>query len=166
MKVSIIAAVTADGFIAKASDHMADWTSPEDKKRFVALTREAGVMIMGSSTFDTIGRPLPGRKTVVYTTNPSKYAGVDILTTKDDPKVLLEKLEAEGYSQVAICGGAHIYDLFIQSGFVTDIYLTVEPVLFGQGLTLFTNPTEYKLELVAHEKLNDNTVATHYRVLA
>jgi dihydrofolate reductase len=51
MKVFLIAAVTADGFIGRDASHLADWTSPEDKKLFRKLTTEAGVVVMGSKTF-------------------------------------------------------------------------------------------------------------------
>jgi dihydrofolate reductase len=61
MKVFVIAALSADGFIAQAEDHVADWTGTEDKKLFVQLTKEAGIMVMGSKTLATIGRALPGR---------------------------------------------------------------------------------------------------------
>lgn len=164
MKVSLIAAVTADGFIAKTSDHFADWTSKEDKQLFVKLTKEAGVMIMGSSTFNTIGRPLPERKTVVYTSKPDKYRGIEVTKTSLPPTELLHQLEAEGHDHVTICGGAQIYTMFMQAGVVTDVHLTVEPVLFGTGISLFNNDLETKLTLKHTEQLNDNTIHLHYTV--
>ena len=61
MKVTMVMAMTLDGKIARDASHPADWTGTEDKKKFVEITRRAGAMIMGSRTFDTIGRLLPGR---------------------------------------------------------------------------------------------------------
>ncbi|MCL5782229.1 MAG: dihydrofolate reductase, partial [Patescibacteria group bacterium] len=58
MKCFIIAALSADGYIARDEHHPAFWTSKEDKKRFVELTKRAGVVIMGSTTYTTIARPL------------------------------------------------------------------------------------------------------------
>lgn len=171
MKVFIIAAVTADGFVARDVDQFAmDWTTKEDVQRFVKLTKEAGVMIMGSRTFATIvkmNRRLPGRKMVVYSRNPGQFTFErDDPTefTNDTPQNVLKKLQAEGFKSVAICGGSQIYDLFMRAGVVTDIYLTYEPVFFGQGVPLFAAALTSDLKLASAERLGDDAIAVHYRV--
>jgi len=65
MKVILLMAMTADGMIARATEDLVNWTGKADKKYFVNVTKETGVMIMESKTFDTIGRVLPDRKRVV-----------------------------------------------------------------------------------------------------
>lgn len=122
-------------------------------------------MIMGSTTFDTIGRPLPERKTVVYTSNPQKYDGIDVLTTQDEPGVIINQLGSLGYSHVVICGGAHIYDLFMQSGLVTDLHITISPLAFGQGISLFKSSLNTELKLVSSEVLGEATIYNHYTVV-
>lgn len=166
MKVFIIAAMTADGFIARDDAHYSiDWTSPEDTKMYRQTTKEAGVMVMGSHTFSTINRGLPGRKTVVYTSHPEKIAGIEgVEATSKSPADLLKQLEAEGYNQVAICGGASIYHQFMTAGVVDELYLTIEPLLFGQGITLFSDKLDSELELEAVKHLNDNTLRLTYKV--
>lgn len=62
MHVSLMVAITVDGKIARASDHYPDWTGSADKRLYVDVTKKAGVMIMGSTTFDIIGRVLPGER--------------------------------------------------------------------------------------------------------
>ena len=162
MKVFIIAALTADGFIGKDSDHFPDWTSKEDKTFFSQMTKEAGVMIMGRKTYDTIGRPLPGRKTIVYTRSKDAIDGVEC--SNESPEALVARLQNEGYSSVAICGGQSIYTHFMQSGVVTDVYLTTEPVVFGAGMPLFQ--TEVNVQLIRKKTipLSDQTVVSHYTV--
>jgi dihydrofolate reductase len=164
MKVFIIAALTADGFIGRDAGHLADWTSPEDKKLFVSLTKQAGTMVMGARTFATIGKALPGRKTIVYTSKPEAFSVEGVEATNEAPEVLLRRLAGEGIEQVAICGGASIYGLFMRAGLVDELYLTIEPVLFGAGITLFDAPTQTKLHLLESRPLNDNTVLLHYAV--
>lgn len=167
MKVFLIAAVTADGFIARTNDQLSDWTSSEDKKLFVRLTKEAGVMVMGSRTFATIGRALPERKTIVYTAHPEAITGLDdpaIETTREDPKDLVTRLAAEGVNGLAICGGSQIYSLFAAAGVLEEVYLTVEPVFFGTGVTLFGEQLDLQLELIESQNLNDNVLLLHYRV--
>jgi len=163
MTAFIIAALTADGFIAKSSQHLTDWTSKEDKHFFVEKTKQAGVVIFGQNTFETIGKALPGRHNVVYSKD-RVYEGVQV--TQKDPKALLEELESKGYKEVAICGGATIYTMFMQAGVVDKLYLSVEPVLFGQGLTLFNKELSVKLELVSTRKLGEQTVLLEYNVLS
>nr|AIA10894.1 dihydrofolate reductase [uncultured bacterium]AIA11622.1 Dihydrofolate reductase [uncultured bacterium] len=159
-----MAAITADGFIGKDASHLADWSSPEDKKLFVSLTKQAGTMVMGSKTFDTIGRALPGRRTIVYTTHPEKYQGLGVVATSEDPAKLVGRLAQEGCEDLAIVGGAQIYDQFLRAGLVDELYLTIEPVLFGKGINLLANSIETGLELKDTQKLNDNTILLHYAV--
>lgn len=164
MKVFIIAALTADGFIGRDGGHSADWTGGEDKKVFVRLTKEAGVMIMGSRTFATIGRALPGRRNIVYTSRPDEITAENVETTNEAPAELLARLKQEGANAVAICGGATIYDLFMREGLVDELYLTYVPLIFGQGITLFTGELSSKLELQEETKLPDGAILMHYIV--
>lgn len=162
MNVFIIAALSADGFIAKSKEHPANWTSKEDKAKFVELTKKAGVMVMGRTTFDTIGKALPGRRTIVYTNSNRNIEGVE--STSESPKALLGRLEREGHNQVAIVGGQSIYDLFYASGLVDELYLTIEPVIFGNGIKLFKSDIGGNISLLQEEKLNDDTLFLHYKV--
>jgi dihydrofolate reductase len=164
MNIILVAALSADGFIAKSSTHGADWTGSADKKIFVKLTKAMGTMIMGRTTFDTIGRALPGRRTIVYTSHPETIDAEAIDTTTEPPAQLLRRLKAEGTSGVAICGGAQIYTQFMQTGLVQDLYLTYIPTLFGQGITLFSKTLNTHLELVDTEPLGDGALLQHYRV--
>lgn len=166
MHVFILASITADGFIGRDDQHTSlDWTSPEDKRHFVATTKAAGVMVMGSKTFATIGRGLPGRKTYVYTSQPDKLHGMEgVEPVSIPPAELLQKLQTEGYEQVAVCGGASIYSLFLEAGVVDELVLTVEPLVFGKGLSLLAQRTDVRLRLTASQPLNDNTLLLRYAV--
>ena len=163
MTTFIIAAITADGFIAKNSNHLASWTSKEDKKFFVEKTKEAGVVIMGLNTYKTIGKPLPGRLNIVYSKTEKDLEGVEV--TQDKPSKLLNNLSERGYKEVAITGGAQIYTMFMEADLVDKVYFTVEPILFGNGMSLFTKYLDIKLKLQSTQKLNDNTVALEYDVV-
>lgn len=159
MNVFIIAALTADGFIAKDEKHLASWTSKTDKKRFVELTKKAGVMVMGRKTFETIGKALPGRKTIVYTSQKKVIENVEM--TSEDPKTFVARLEKEGCHSLAICGGASIYTLFMESGVVNKLYLTIEPVLFGKGVNLFNKEINASFVLTSVEKI-ESTLLLEY----
>ena len=119
MKVYIIAAMTADGFIGLDSEHRSlDWRSKEDARFFIDITKESGVMVMGSVTFNTfrIRRAPPGRRLIIYTSRPGEITGENIETTSESPIDLISRLTNEGAKSVAIAGGATINKLFLDSG--------------------------------------------------
>lgn len=165
MKTSLIAAVTIDGKIGLDSDHAADWTSKEDKQFFKALTTEIGTIVMGSKTFLSIGRTLPNRRNIVMTRNPDKIDNPDVELTSEQPAELLDRLQSENVNNVAICGGAQIYDQFMREQLVDELYITVEPFVFGAGLSLFQNTLETKLRLLDTQQLNSDSIVLHYEVL-
>lgn len=162
MKKIIIAAVTADGKIAKNSKHNVDWTSKEDKDLFRSETKKAGVVIFGSKTYGAMGKELPGRLNIIMTKNPKKYSDKEkkevLEFTSKSPKAILDNLAKRGYNKVIIGGGSDIYSLFLQSKLVDEIYLTIVPKIFGKGINLFKdmNIKEMNLELVGVEKTGGN----------
>ncbi|MBW3569006.1 dihydrofolate reductase family protein [Candidatus Parcubacteria bacterium] len=163
MKVYIIAAMTADGFIARNSNELIDWTSSEDKKFFREMTKKSGVLIMGGNTYRTFKEPLPGRRNIVYSHQNIEQPEVE--TTRESPAQLVQRLKIEGASQVAIAGGSSIYTMFLKAGVVTDIYLTLEPLMFGKGIKLLQEDVNTKLTLNGVSKFNENTVLLHYKVI-
>ena len=97
-------AITLDGKIAKFTTHPATWTSKADKKIFVEETKKAGVIIMGQTTYDTIGRPLPGRLNVVMNPEPdtSKNIPGTLEFTNIQPPELVKELEKRGFNSIII----------------------------------------------------------------
>lgn len=167
MHVFLIAALTADGYIAReAAQVSTKWTSKEDAQFFGERTKQAGVCIMGSTTFDTINRPLPGRTSIVYSKNSQKYEqwGDQVRATTLPPAQLLAQLQADGKQEVAICGGTSIYTQFMQAGLVERLYLTIEPVIFGSGLRLFADTLNTELKLVKTHQLSPQTIVQEYVV--
>ncbi|HSW98730.1 MAG TPA: dihydrofolate reductase family protein [Candidatus Saccharimonadales bacterium] len=165
MKTVIVAAITADGFIARDSAHHADWTGKADKKLFVDVTTELGVMVMGARTFATINRALPGRRTIVYTSHPEAITAEGVETTQETPQQLVARLEKEGAHGLAVVGGSTIYGQFMAAGVVDELYISVAPLVFGTGVTLFNTSLQDKLELVACSNLDPGTILLHYKVV-
>lgn len=163
MKVSLIAAISADGYIARTRDELVDWTSKDDKKLFVEITKRAGVVIMGGNTFRTIGKALTGRHHIVY--SRQELHRPDIEVTQESPPELIARLEQEGVRAVVICGGHAIYSMFLAADMVDEVYLTVEPTLFGQGVRLADSLLDVKLRLIHHELLNEDSVLLHYEII-
>jgi len=166
IKVIMMMAMTADGLIAKHERHLpTEWTSPADKKLFQKISKKAGAVIMGDKTFFTFPAPLPGRLNVVFTLekNPAPRPGV--LWVSGEPKKVLDRLAKMGFKQVILGGGATINSLFLDAGLVAEVYLTIEPKIFGRGLSLFARPRDCSLSLISSRKLSKSTLFLKYRVL-
>ena len=166
IKTILLMAQTLDGKIARHADHFPDWTGRADKQLFVRETRRAGVVIMGSKTFDTIGRPLPGRRNVVMTRDPRRVSQWENLVyTSLAPADILSDLEQEGFERVILAGGARINTLFAQAGLIDEILVTITPMVFGHGIAMFEDGIRADLALYRTIQLDAERVCLHYRVL-
>lgn len=167
MKVFLIAAMSADGYIGQHDSQMTrEWTSKDDIRLFKRLTQEAGAVVMGSKTYETIGRPLPERTLYVYTSRPEQYADTPgLVPVSEEPSELLRRIEADGYSTVAISGGTSIYTLFTRENLVDELYITIEPVLLGSGVPLLSGVDRQRLTLLEQSMLNENLILLHYAVV-
>ncbi len=158
-------AMTIDGKIAKTSDHFPDWTSKEDKKLFSEISKKAGVVIMGDKTFFTFSSPLKDRLNVVFTLekDPIPQEGVKWVSGELE-KVLIE-LEKMGYKEAILGGGAYLNGLFLEKKLIDEIIATVEPKIFGEGLSLFKGSFDINLKLIGCEKINDDSIVLKYKVI-
>ena len=170
METFIIAALTTDGFIAKnPGQSPLTWRSKGDRQFFIAKTKEARVVVMGLNTAKTSKRPMPDRLNIIYAKSKEElphwqeFEGWEV--TQKEPSALLQELSERGYEQLAICGGSTIYTMFMRAGVVNTLYLTLEPVLFGQGMNLFNTPIDAKLELVSANKLGEQTMLFEYNIV-
>lgn len=156
--------MTIDGKIALNSNHFAGWTSHEDKKYFARISREIGVIVMGDKTFNTFPGPLKDRLNVVFTLeeNPKEQEWVKYVS--GDPKKVLDELEEMGYKSVLLGGGAFINSMFLENNLIDEIIITIEPKIFGSGLSLFSKEQMVDLELISHELLSENVIALRYKV--
>jgi dihydrofolate reductase len=103
--VTLVAAVARNGVIGV--DGGLPWRLPDDMRRFKELTT-GHVLVMGRRTYESIGRPLPGRTTVVVTQTPGWSADADsVLVAAGVP----EALAAAGAidDEVFVVGGARVY---------------------------------------------------------
>ena len=140
MSFSLIAAVAKNNCIGK--NNKLPWNIPEDLEHFKKLTM-GKTCIMGEATFESIlsylGKPLPGRKTVVLTLNKNYQApeGVRVFNDID------EAWEALKDEDNFVCGGATIYRLTI--GKVDTLYIThVHKEVDGDTFFPEINPNIWK----------------------
>lgn len=161
--VTMMMAMTVDGKIAKNKTQFANWTSREDKKLFIEVSKHHRVIMMGENTFKTFPSPLKDRLNVVFSeTDHDELTGVKWV--KGDLEKVLIDLESLGYCSALLGGGAYLNSLFLEKKLISEIILTIEPKIFGTGLSLFNKDLDINLELLEFKKLNDHTLMLRYRV--
>ncbi len=115
-EIAIIVAVARNRVIGDGSGM--PWHLPEDLAHFKRTTM-GGVLVMGRRTFDSIGRPLPGRHTVVVTRNPDwHHAGVHTAQSIEDALIIAREFHAP----IWVVGGGEIYRLALPQ--VTRLVVT------------------------------------------
>ncbi|MFP3881018.1 MAG: dihydrofolate reductase [Actinomycetota bacterium] len=128
MRTVIVAAVGSNGVIG--IDDRLPWSIPEDLARFKRITM-GGALVMGRATFESIGRPLPGRTNIVLTRNEAwSHEGVEVAGSLD---AALEIARARGQDAFVI-GGAEVYQTALD---VADILELTEVDAAPEGDTWF-----------------------------
>jgi dihydrofolate reductase len=120
-RIVFVVAVAENGVIGR--NGALPWQLPSDLKRFRKLTL-GKPMIMGRKTYDSIGRPLDGRDTIVVTRDEAFSApGVHVAHSIEEAVALGRALAAgRGADEVAVIGGEEVFRLTLP--YVARIYLT------------------------------------------
>lgn len=108
-RLALIAAIAENGCIGV--DNKLPWYLPEDLKYFKAVTSGKPI-IMGRTTFDSLGRPLPNRTNIVITRNAGLTApeGVRVVHSLDEAIAVAEAVaHINGNDEIVVIGGAQIY---------------------------------------------------------
>ena len=146
MKVSMIVAASANNVIG--ADGGLPWHLSEDLRRFKEITM-GKPMIMGRLTYETIGKALPGRRSIVLTRQADyQPAGVDVAST---PEAALQL--AGDVDEVMIIGGAKVYEKFLPMSeriYLTRVHTEVK------GDTFFPEIREDEWRIVSSQPLPPN----------
>ena len=144
MTISAIVATARNNAIGKDND--LPWHLPADLKYFKNTTYGKPVL-MGRKSFESIGRPLPGRTNIIITRNEDYYhSGVHVCHSISDGLSLAEEL---GTEELFITGGSHIYE---QTMDVWDkLYLTRIDIEVPDATTFFPEIDFSKWKLVREE---------------
>ena len=138
----LIAAVAQNNVIGK--DNELVWHLPADM-RFFKNTTMGHTLIMGRKTFESFGKPLPGRKSIVITRQKNwQYEGVKVVHSLDEAI----KAAPQG-EEVFIVGGAEIYRLALP--LCKKMYLTIVHHEF-EGDTFFPPVDFTQWKLISEEK--------------
>ena len=121
MTITVLAAVGANLVIGRGGEM--PWHLPEDLAHFKATTM-GHTLVMGRKTYDSIGRPLPGRRMIVMTRQPGWHApSVEVAHS------LAEALAFAGPTDVFVIGGAEVYQQalpFADKVMLTEVEMSPE----------------------------------------
>ena len=124
MRVSIIAAVAENGVIGR--EGRLPWHLADDLRRFKRLTM-GHTLVMGRKTWDSIGRPLPGRRMVVLSRQADfRPVGAEVADSLDDA---LAVAQAAGDDETFIIGGAEVYRLALPRAermYITRVHANID----------------------------------------
>lgn len=162
MIVSIIAAIGNDGQLGL--DNKMLWHLPEEFKYFKQVTM-GHCLVMGRKTFESIGRALPGRTTIVLTQSETQAEKLPLeVLVAHTPLEALALARSQRCQEVFICGGGQIYRAYLE--LADRLYLT-RVDYDGAADTYFPFPllSDWKLEAdTGHEKNEKNPLSWRAQV--
>lgn len=131
-RVSIIAAIGRNRELGGKGGLL--WHIPEDFKNLVRLTKGKPI-IMGSKTYESIGRPLPKRLNIILSHDTHYPAlGCTVMTSLDSA---IERAQEENVDEIFIFGGGFVYKQALERGLVERMYLTIIEADFVEADTFF-----------------------------
>lgn len=152
MQISIIVAMSENRVIG--INNQLPWHLPADLQHFKSITMGKPIL-MGRKTFDSIGRPLPGRQNIVVTRDPN--FSPEQVTVAHSPEAALTA--ASDHDEVMVIGGASFYAQMLPQA--SRLYLTVvHQSIEGDAYFPELNESEWEtIESIRHPTDTSNPVA-------
>lgn len=155
MRITLIVAMTRDRLIGRGGG--LPWHVPEDLKHFKQATMGRAI-VMGRRTYDSVGKPLPGRRNIVVTRNPAVVkvgvappAAETTLDVVDSLDGALDLCRQRGEDVVCIVGGAQIYEEALPRADEMIVTYIDEPGVTGDTYFPAWNDAEWRAEPYPHE---------------
>ena len=137
--ITVIAAIASNNALGKDNDLI--WHLPADLKRFKKVTT-GHYILMGRNTYESIGKPLPNRTTIIITRNKNYFKEGCLIANSLEQAIEMSKEQA----QVFIIGGAQIYKetiaknlaqqldiTFVHKDFEADVYFPeIDPKIWKE----------------------------------
>lgn len=144
--LKIIACVSRDGGLGNNGKLL--WSIPEDMRFFKRMTMGSTV-VMGSKTFTSIGRALPGRRNIVLSRQGTLAKDVEVVHSRQELMNIIRDLKL-----VFVIGGASLYQMFLDQA--EQIYLTeVDGVRPADTFFPDFDKANYSVKLLQEGKFND-----------
>lgn len=158
-------AASVDGRISLSSKRPPDWTSKEDQEFFQKSLSRIDAVVVGRHTYESVAERLRKRNTFVLSRRPKTLVRRGTITFVNPEKVNLQKL-LERYKSVAVLGGGVVYQFMLENKLLDEIFITVEPLIFGRGKEMFVGGRQTtRVNLLSVKRLNrKGTLLLHYQI--
>ena len=158
MSIHLYAVMTLDGKIALHERDPLRWSSREDKDFLLEEMKRFNLAFVGRATYDVSRSFFADKTCVVFSRSVNEltqrgehlyFSNLDHF----DPKRFCQKM---GVNQAVVLGGSYIYSYFLKMGWVDELHLTLEPLLFGHGIPwLSQREVNQQYQLSHMRQLND-----------
>lgn len=170
MKVVLVFVSTVNGKVTRGDDpEVKHWSSISDQKHYGRIWHDSNLVVMGSSTWkQNIITPASSRLIIVMTHEPSLFRKDNIPGqlefTDMGPSELVSLYSKKEADLMTVVGGPHIATSFLKASLIDELWLTIEPRLFGRGLNLIhSEELDIKLKLLEIIRANEEgTLITKY----
>lgn len=179
IKVCMLAVISLDGKIARTESDPLQWASPEDKQFLREFLDHSDLSILGRKSFQLSQNVLSKRNCVVLSRNlppvdsgEHRVEGSSILSYVNPDLIDFRNWLLSSFNfpkkMISILGGSEVYRYFLSQDWIDEIYLTIEPKIFGTGISLLASAVfdlNIELQLLSQSRINDRgTMLLHYSV--
>lgn len=175
MRIVLIVAQSLDGRITRHDAPGASWASAADQTWFRQSLREFDAHVMARKTYETIRAqlqppPTSGPRRIVMTHHPENFANDTspgtLEFTDDTAHQIRHQLIEAGCQACALLGGASAHDVFLAADLVDEIWVTIEPRLFGTGTPIVRETQDRTLKLIHCARLEaSDSILARYEVV-
>ena len=167
-----IVVMSLDGCLTRHDEHGAEFASAGDQRFFRQVLTTFDCAIMGGGGYRAARDHILANRSekhlrIVLTRAPDRYAAEarpGILEFRSDDSVdAVRNLAERGYARCALIGGARVLTGCVRARVLDELWITLEPVAFGQGRRLFRGAVEFRFELLSTELLGPSTLLLRYR---
>lgn len=167
----MIAAQSIDGFIARADRAGTGFCGEADRRFLREALREFDALVMGRKTFETVKEVIVASRSErflrkILTRHPDRFATLErpglVEFANATPEAIAAELAARGRKRCALLGGGEIYASFLKAGLVDELWVTVEPRIFGSGTPLAAGDLDVSFRLESAEALGDGAALLKY----
>lgn len=171
MKVILHMAISLNGIIA-TPDNQEEFLSHANWIEFVKAVKKSGCLIWGRKTYELVrlwekSYLEPFKNIVKVIISRDKNLKLDSgFILAGSPQEALQLLKIKGFKKVILTGGATNNSAFAKLNLIDEVILDIEGVIVGKGIPLFyPEGFELKLHLKSVEKVTDNIIQVHYKVV-
>jgi dihydrofolate reductase len=168
MKTILYLGQTINGYIADKKD-----STPWSKEEFAAfhstITKAKNIMV-GRKTYEIMRKygefKKCGNPFTVIITKSQKFKPADKLAIASAPSHALKILKSKGFEVAFMSGGSTVATSFMKEGLIDEIWIDIEPLIFGKGIPIFQeSKLNIKLRMIKTTKISKNTIQLRYKVL-